>query len=165
MPSGLDLDRLEHVRRNGGKTLARCPACAEQGMDENGTNLFIAKDGRFGCVLHPGQDGHAHRRRIFALAGHQGGGRKTTDRQRGYQIRIIPAFRGGGDVCCGRGGHPFPTYANSQEDSGIEERAMHVTQEVVGPGEVSAPSVSPADCSGPTSEIPSAPSVESAFLP
>src|SRR5262245_61197694 len=65
----LNLSRLEKVRRRGRKHVARCPACAEDGGDQNGEHLFIAEDGRFGCVKFPGPDGDQHRKRIFQLAG------------------------------------------------------------------------------------------------
>ncbi len=66
---GLDLNRLEKVRRRGANTIARCPACAEAGGDHKGEYLFINNSGHFGCVLYPGTDGQAHRQRIFELAG------------------------------------------------------------------------------------------------
>ncbi len=65
----LDISRLENVRERGHKTVARCPACAEQGHDQKGEHLVIMPDGRFGCVTCPGAVGKEHRRRIFALAG------------------------------------------------------------------------------------------------
>lgn len=68
----LDLARLENVREQGGKTIARCPACAEKGMDETGEHLIIQPDGRFGCVVHPGPEGKPHRQRIAKLAGARG---------------------------------------------------------------------------------------------
>ena len=65
----LDIARLELVRQVGGKTIARCPACAEDGNDEKGEHLVIMPDGRFGCVAHPGAAGKSHRQRIFVVAG------------------------------------------------------------------------------------------------
>jgi len=65
----LDLAKLENVVNHGKKTTARCPACAENGMDRKGDHLCIQSDGRFGCVMHQGESGRDHRRRIFALAG------------------------------------------------------------------------------------------------
>jgi hypothetical protein len=65
----LDLTKLENVRERGGKIIARCPACAEDGHDEKGEHLSIMADGRFGCVVCPGEAGKAHRRRIAQLAG------------------------------------------------------------------------------------------------
>jgi hypothetical protein len=65
----LDLSKLENVHEAGSKTLARCPACAEVGLDESGNHLFIRHDGKFGCVLNPGTGGRGHRKRIFALVG------------------------------------------------------------------------------------------------
>lgn len=66
---GLDLSRLEKVRRHGPNTIARCPACAEAGGDRKGEHLFINEKGQFGCVLYPGQNGQQHRQRIFELMG------------------------------------------------------------------------------------------------
>lgn len=68
----LDLTRLENVHEQGGKTIARCPACSEHGMDETGEHLIIQPDGRFGCVVHPGAAGKPHRQRIAKLAGTRG---------------------------------------------------------------------------------------------
>lgn len=66
---GLDLTKLEKIRRRGSNTLARCPACAETGGDRKGEHLFINDHDQFGCVLYPGADGQQHRKRIFELAG------------------------------------------------------------------------------------------------
>jgi hypothetical protein len=68
----LDLARLENVMKRIGKTIARCPACAEQGHDEKGDHLAIYPDGKFACVAHRGETGHAHRKRIIALVGDPG---------------------------------------------------------------------------------------------
>jgi len=66
---GLDLSRLEKVKRRGLNTITRCPACAESGGDRKGEHLMINDTGQFGCVLFPGQSGQQHRQRIFELAG------------------------------------------------------------------------------------------------
>jgi hypothetical protein len=68
----LDVTRLENVREESRKTIARCPACAEAGMDETGEHLVIQADGRFGCVVHPGPEGKPHRQRIAKLVGTRG---------------------------------------------------------------------------------------------
>lgn len=65
----LDLSRLEKPRIKSGKTIARCPACAEVGADSSAEHLFINGDGKFGCVLYQGSDGDEHRKRIFELVG------------------------------------------------------------------------------------------------
>lgn len=65
----LDQSRLENVHPSGGKVLARCPACAEQGGDKTGDHLFQSADGGFGCIRFPGDAGKDHRARIFALVG------------------------------------------------------------------------------------------------
>lgn len=66
---GLDLSKLEKLKRRGSNTIARCPACAESGDDRKGEHLFINDAGQFGCVLFPEQNGQQHRQRIFELAG------------------------------------------------------------------------------------------------
>jgi hypothetical protein len=83
----LDVSRLEQVRQRGDKTIARCPACAEKGYDKKGEHLVIMADGRFGCVLHPGEEGEGHRRRIFALVG---GGYSGESRGSGIRVRRPP---------------------------------------------------------------------------
>ncbi len=65
----LRLEKLEHVHRQGGKILARCPACAETGHDADGAHLVIYERGHFACVVHPGASGKEHRSRIFQLVG------------------------------------------------------------------------------------------------
>ena len=69
---GLDLTKLETVKRRGSNTIARCPACAESEGDCKGEHLFINDKGQFGCVLYPGADGKVHRPRIFELVGIKG---------------------------------------------------------------------------------------------
>ena len=66
---GLDLFKLEKVKRQGARAIARCPACAEAGGDSKGEHLFINDRGQFGCVLYPGVNGRTHRQRIFELVG------------------------------------------------------------------------------------------------
>ena len=67
----LDTSKLENVRKRGDKATARCPACGQAGHDQKGEHLFIYADGRFGCVVYPGDstDANEHRKRIFALCG------------------------------------------------------------------------------------------------
>jgi len=66
---GLDLLKLERVKRQGARIIARCPACAEAGGDSKGEHLFINDRGQFGCVLYVGVYGKTHRQRIFELVG------------------------------------------------------------------------------------------------
>ncbi len=68
----LDPTRLEKPRTRGGKLIARCPACAELGADKSGEHLFVADDGRFGCIANAGPAGADHRKRIWKLAGDAG---------------------------------------------------------------------------------------------
>lgn len=65
----IDTSRLENLRSSGGKRIARCPACAELGADKTGNHLFIADDGRFGCIAFAGPTGDTHRKRIRELTG------------------------------------------------------------------------------------------------
>lgn len=67
----LDFSKLEKVRVRGNKTTARCPACAESGQDRGGEHLVVNAEGRFACVVYPGDAPAAktHRKRIFALCG------------------------------------------------------------------------------------------------
>lgn len=83
----LHLSRLEKVRERNGKTIARCPACAESGGDRKGVHLFIMADGKFGCVANPGEGGKSHRQRIFALVGDIG---PLATGTRGIRIRRPP---------------------------------------------------------------------------
>ncbi len=76
----LDLAKLEKVRQSGGKTTARCPACAETGNDIAGDHLFINPDGKFGCVLNQSTEGAGHRKRIFELVGEIKNSRPATAR-------------------------------------------------------------------------------------
>jgi putative DNA primase/helicase len=66
----IDLSKLEKPRIKNGKTIARCPACAETGNDTKADHLFInMTTGVFGCCLYQGSDGDQHRKRIFELVG------------------------------------------------------------------------------------------------
>lgn len=65
--SPLDLSRLERVRETGGKIVAACPACREQGGDRSGRHLVIMSSGKFACAAFSGDA--EHRRRIFELVG------------------------------------------------------------------------------------------------
>jgi hypothetical protein len=73
----IDVSKLENCRQKDGKTIARCPACAEMGQDKHGNHLVINEDGRFGCVVYQGDHGRDHRKRIFHLVGEKS--RKNTD--------------------------------------------------------------------------------------
>jgi hypothetical protein len=67
----LDISKLENVRKRGEKVKARCPACSQAGHDQRGEHLVVGVDGRFACVVYPGDsvDAKEHRKRIFALCG------------------------------------------------------------------------------------------------
>lgn len=65
----INLDRLEKPSCRGGKRIFRCPACAEMGADKSGEHLYVADDGKFGCIAYSGPSGADHRKRIFELVG------------------------------------------------------------------------------------------------
>ena len=65
----LDPSKLQKMRYQGSAIVAQCPACAAENRDRQGNHLFVAPDGRFGCVLYPGAAGRSHRKKIFKLAG------------------------------------------------------------------------------------------------
>jgi len=67
--SCLDETRLENKRERGGKIIARCPACFEQGHDKTGNHLSVRPSGKFACVQFQGDEGKEHRKRIFELVG------------------------------------------------------------------------------------------------
>lgn len=83
----LDLSKLENVKQRGTKTIARCPACKEDGSDKKGDHLFIDPDGAFGCVMYPGDKDH--RRRIASMAGLPENGPKA-DYTPVYPKKIAP---------------------------------------------------------------------------
>lgn len=101
----LNHDKLISLRMRGGKLIAQCPACAEDGGDRGQEHLFIAEDERFGCVANPGD--HAHRRHIFALVGDR--------EERGAEVRSCAQIEG--KVCetgvLGRLGRVFYSLART----------------------------------------------------
>ena len=61
----LDLSKLERVRERNGKTIARCPVCANASNDQKAEHLFIGTDGGYRCVVG------CEPKDIFALAGNR----------------------------------------------------------------------------------------------
>jgi hypothetical protein len=96
----LDIFKLQNARTRGDKTTARCPACAEVGHDQKGEHLFINANGRFGCVVYPGNsiEAKGHRKRIFALCG---------DRE----IKPLIVRRMKDRAASGRLGRPFQSHS------------------------------------------------------
>lgn len=83
----LDLSKLQNVRHlSGGKTTARCPACAAGGGDTKGDHLVIFANGKFGCVKYP-QD-KAHNKAILKVAGSNGRGGGTVCRLSVTPMRV-----------------------------------------------------------------------------
>jgi hypothetical protein len=95
----LDPTRVEMLFQAGdGKMTGRCPACAEEGGDRKGEHLVIYPDGKFGCVLYPGEDGHEHRQRIWELAGMKDAqrSRRKPTKPRPVRIKTVNGTRGTG---------------------------------------------------------------------
>ena len=66
----LDVRKLAVSRRlENGTVVGRCPACAAAGQDRKGEHLVVYPDGRFGCVLYPGDGGWLHRKAIWEAVG------------------------------------------------------------------------------------------------
>jgi len=122
----LDISRLEKARQCGGKIIARCPACAEDGNDEKGEHLVIMPDGRFGCVAYPGAAGKSHRQRIFAMAGEahartRGACMVRVRRPVTSNLQQIAGLLDG----IGRFGRVSATYAHTREQSIVQMSEMH----------------------------------------
>ncbi len=79
----LDPSRLENRQEREGKVTARCPACGEEDQDRKGEHLVLYPDGRFACVVYPGEGGASHRQRIWVLAGD-----RNSTRQNGLKLRV-----------------------------------------------------------------------------
>ena len=65
----IDISKLKNVKQTSKGINAQCPACYECGNDKTGDHLFVANNGRFGCITAQGKDGKEHRKRIFELVG------------------------------------------------------------------------------------------------
>jgi len=63
----LNISKLENVKTIGGKTTARCPACAELKEDSEGDHLVIFSTGKYGCIKYKDEDSHS--KRIYAIVG------------------------------------------------------------------------------------------------
>lgn len=108
----LDTSKLEKVKNKGSQVLAQCPACFESDHDHKGEHLWINAEGRFGCVLNPGDSGKAHRKRIFQLVGDKTQLRalKISD----FQIEKVDGCQSPNILIpnvLGHLGHLFETYA------------------------------------------------------
>jgi len=57
-----------------GSMTAQCPACEKAGTDKTKNHLIIYPDGKYGCVLHPGDTNH--RKEIWAINGGKATGQK-----------------------------------------------------------------------------------------
>lgn len=62
----LDISKLENVKERGGKIIAACPACREQGADTHRDNLAVFEGGGYRCIKDESAE---HRRVIYQLAG------------------------------------------------------------------------------------------------
>jgi len=111
----LNIEKLENIKKKGSHIIARCPACAEEGRDNRGEHLSIDDQGRFACVVYPGDSGKDHRKRIFALVGIKDGSGKSYSQPRNKTIKVKKAKRNRGVVIknniLGHLGHVPQTHA------------------------------------------------------
>ena len=150
----LDISKLENVRTHGGKKTARCPACAEAGHDQKRNHLIIQADGRFGCVVYPGDsaDAKEHRKRIFALCGdrelkplavHSAGlGRLGRVNQTSLGVRPLKTG------LLGRLGRVFQTHAREATHTKNNDQTAGKSARVCKKGVPGVPSVVANDVSG-----------------
>ena len=87
----LDISRLEKVKETPGKTIARCPACAEIGCDTKGDHLAIFPSGAFSCIAH--EKDKEHNSRIFELVGVKSETVPTTTKRNGTAPWEKPIMR------------------------------------------------------------------------
>lgn len=110
----LDVSKLENVKERKGGTVARCPACFENGEDKTGDHLMVYANGKFGCIAFAGRAGVDHRKRIHALVGINEAGKfeaitpKSAPRQK--PARPLPVLRAPSadelrQIATGRGWH------------------------------------------------------------
>jgi hypothetical protein len=117
----LDITKLEDVEKRGSRTIARCPACAEQGHDNKGNHLLIDEQGRFSCIMHPGEGGHQHRKRIFSLVGNNDAVARTCSMRHDKMIKVKAVNKNTGIVLkknvLGRLGRVNQTHAYREKDT------------------------------------------------
>jgi len=94
----LDIKNIENVNHQGSRTIARCPACKEQGHDNKGNHLSIDEQGRFSCVIYPGEVGKEHRKRIYELIGIKNGKEKSYSVSYNNEIKVKEVTRNAGNV-------------------------------------------------------------------
>lgn len=116
----IDLSQLQNVRRNGNKTIAQCPACAEMGQDKKGNHLVISGDGKFACVMFQGASGHEHRKRMFRLVGIRESPQNTISVKHTSQAshdmpKVVM------DDVLGRIGRLFLSYQKKREESEVDK--------------------------------------------
>jgi len=126
---GLDLTKLENVRRRGVKTIARCPACAEAEGDHKGEHLFINDKGHFGCVLYAGVTGQAHRKRIFELAGAKEMINKGFEVKPAHRMLITVIQK---DIL-GHLGHMYSTHAQKKRNNTVQDTDDNIQGDLKGP--------------------------------
>ena len=84
----LNIKNIENVKHQGSRTIARCPACAENGHDNKGNHLSIVEQGRYSCVVYLGEAGKEHRKRIYELIGIKNGKEESYSVSYNKEIKI-----------------------------------------------------------------------------
>jgi hypothetical protein len=124
--------------RNNKHGAARCPACAEIGHDQTRNHLIIQADGRFGCVVYPGDspNARAQRKRIFALCGSREIKRLAVRPARLGRLGVSedhsaePSLKGG---LLGRLGRLFQTHLGTEPAIANENRITEELSDFVRP--------------------------------
>lgn len=117
----LDINALVNVKKNGKKTTAQCPACAEEGHDRDGEHLFISETGRYGCIKYPDREGVKHRKRICALVGIKEPRTNTFNETKTFTVRRPSSACNPGEKVIQRDvlghlGRVFSTYAGKEKE-------------------------------------------------
>ena len=130
----LNIEQLENAKYRGSRTIARCPACAEQGNDNKGEHLSIDERGRFACVIYPGAAGVDHRKRIFALVGVKEDRVEFDVFRATKMIRVKKANRNTGNVIksniLGRLGRVFST-PHTHRENDIKDNIYDLTKSIL----------------------------------
>ena len=80
----INISQLENAYRSQDKLIAACPACRAEGKDNQGNQLAVFNDGKYGCVKNPKDN--EHNKKIYALVGKKAN-RTPQDRREQHLMR------------------------------------------------------------------------------